>query len=108
RKGAGACNRAAAIVEPVTEDVPIRDVAHRPAPLRLRNGAYHESVSAASQLGGAVEARKPIPTTSMRNSLAKWGRARLLPLYATGARVFDTEMSQHPASGRPIKLVLHT
>jgi len=54
------------------------------------------------------KARKPIPTTSMRNSLAKWGRARLLPFYATGARVFDTEMSQHPASGRPIKLVLHT
>src|SRR5205085_10844499 len=65
RKGAGACNRAAAIVEPVTEEVPMRDVAHRSAPLRsaplrcaalrLRNGAYHESVSAASQLGGAVE-----------------------------------------------------
>src|ERR1051326_2619544 len=70
-EGAGTGNRAAAIVEPVADDVPIRDVAHPGLPLRSRVGTYHSLASPLSHEAAPSGARgAPPPPISGGGSAA--------------------------------------
>src|SRR5690348_9000897 len=60
-EGAGAGDRAAAIVEPVADDVPIRNVAHPGLPSRSRVETYHSLPSPLSHEAAPSGARRAPP-----------------------------------------------